>query len=312
MLENDIYELLNQYRVKTAKILTISTVESATGGRVGDRITNVPGVSVYYKGSIIAYSNDIKTDIVGVKKETIDAHGAVSPETAIEMAEGGRKLLKADICLSDTGIAGPTGDTTEKPLGLFYIGLSTENTSTVKKHHFRGNRENNKQKATEAVLGLLRLFLIELIEEPDKALLEEKHVVTCFLEHNGKILILKRSKMVGSYRGRWAGVSGYLERSDLDQAYLELKEETGLNKNDVDLLKRGEPFAIIDNNINRKWIIHPFLFHVKEPGKIKIDWEHTEIKWINPQKLARYKTVPALNEAFNKVGELLFKISKGT
>ena len=120
MLENDINQLLNQYQAKTSKILTVGTVESATGGRVGDRITNVPGSSAYYMGSIVAYSNDVKIDVVGVKEETINSYGAVSPETAIEMAENGRKLLKTDLCLSDTGIAGPTGDTTEKPLGLFY------------------------------------------------------------------------------------------------------------------------------------------------------------------------------------------------
>jgi nicotinamide-nucleotide amidase len=301
LLENDISQLLNQYHSRTGTTLTIGTVESATGGRIGDRITNVPGSSTYYMGSIIAYCNDVKTDIVGVKTKTIEAYGAVSPETAKEMAEGGRKLLKTDICLSDTGIAGPGGDTSEKPVGLFYIGLSIKDNTIVKKHYFHGSREENKQEATDAVLKLLKEFLSKSISQLENSGLDEKHVVTCFLEHNGKILILKRSKMVGSYRERWAGVSGYLETNAIEQAYLEIKEETGLNRNEIELLKKGEPFDVMDNNIKRIWIIHPFLFHISEPEKIKIDWEHTELKWIDPQELTSYETVPSLNDALSKV-----------
>ena len=91
--EEEIARLLRQYQAKTGKLLTIGSVESATGGRIGDKITNVPGSSDYYKGSIIAYSNEIKAAIVGVKEKTLETHGAVSSETATEMAEGGRELL---------------------------------------------------------------------------------------------------------------------------------------------------------------------------------------------------------------------------
>src|SRR4030042_1474919 len=122
--EEEIARLLQQYQAKTGKLLTIGSVESATGGRIGDKITNVPGSSDYYKGSIIAYSNEVKASIVGVKEGTLKNYGAVSPETAIEMARGGRELLKVDICISDTGIAGPSGATQGKPVGLFYLGLA--------------------------------------------------------------------------------------------------------------------------------------------------------------------------------------------
>src|SRR4030043_690908 len=135
-LQDEIAQLLREYQAKTGKLLTIGTVESAPGGRMSDKITNVPGSSDYYKGSIISYSNEAKTDIVGVKKQTLKKHGAVSSQTAIEMAEGGRKLLKVDICISDTGIAGPTGAAPGKPVGLFYVGLSAKDSSLAKEHHF--------------------------------------------------------------------------------------------------------------------------------------------------------------------------------
>ena len=159
-LEDEIAKLIWQYKAKTGKLLTIATVESATGGRIGDKITNVAGSSGYYKGSIIAYNNEVKNSIVGVTEEIIQAHGAVSPETAIAMAEGGRKLLTVDICISDTGITGHGGAILEKTVGLFYLGLSASDTKLTEKHQFQGNREENKQSATEAALSLLKEYLI--------------------------------------------------------------------------------------------------------------------------------------------------------
>lgn len=117
-LEQEVGDLLRR------KGLTLGLVESASGGLISHRITNVPGSSDYYKGSVTAYSNEVKSRVVGVREDTINQYGAVSHQVAEEMAQGGRKLLAADICLADTGIAGPTGATQEKPVGLFYIGLS--------------------------------------------------------------------------------------------------------------------------------------------------------------------------------------------
>jgi 8-oxo-dGTP pyrophosphatase MutT (NUDIX family) len=217
------------------------------------------------------------------------------------MAVGGRKLLNADICISDTGIAGPTGASAGKPVGLFYLGLSAKNTSISRKHNFKGSREKNKQSAAEATLKLLQEYLQTCLNTIGTRSLDEKHVVTCFLEHKGKILILRRSKKVGSYQGRWAGVSGYVEASYLVQAYTEIKEETGLGKSDVELRVRGKPLQTVDTKLGRRWIVHPFLFFVKEPLKVKIDWEHTETIWIKPEELAKYKTVPGLKDALDRV-----------
>ncbi len=162
-LEIEIASLLREYQAKTGRLLTISTAESATGGRIADRLTNIPGSSDYFKGSLIAYNNEVKINALGIKKETVENYGAVSPQIAIEMAEGGRKLLGTDICISDTGIAGPSGATAEKPVGLFYIGLATEGKSFSKKHIFSGNREENKRAAAEATLSLLKQYLQEQI-----------------------------------------------------------------------------------------------------------------------------------------------------
>ena len=159
-LEIEIAELIREYQAKAGKLLTIGTVESATGGRIADRITNVEGSSDYFKGSIVSYSNEVKSEVVGVKKETIENYGAVSAQTAIEMAQGGRKGLDVEICVSDTGIAGPTGGSPEKPVGLFYLGLAAENEDLRQKHIFHGNREGNKRDATEAALNILKQHLL--------------------------------------------------------------------------------------------------------------------------------------------------------
>jgi len=162
-LEAEIDRLMREYHGKTGKSLTIGAVESATGGRIADRITNVAGSSDYFKGSVVAYSNEVKIALLGVKRATIENYGAVSEQTALEMARGGRKLLDVDICVSDTGIAGPSGATPEKPVGLFYLGLAAEDTSLSQKHAFPGNREGNKRDAAEAVLNMLKQYLLRCI-----------------------------------------------------------------------------------------------------------------------------------------------------
>ena len=155
-LEEEIGNLLRK------KGLTLGVVESATGGLISHLITNIPGSSDYYKGSVTAYSNEVKIKVVGVKGETISQYGAVSSQVAEEMAERGRKVLGVDICLADTGIAGPSGATPGKPVGLFYLGLSHQAGTYSQKHVFRGEREQNKRSATEAALGWLKEYLVSL------------------------------------------------------------------------------------------------------------------------------------------------------
>ena len=155
-LEQEVGDLLRQ------KGLTLGLVESASGGLISHRITGVPGSSDYYKGSVTAYSNEVKSKVVGVREDTTNQYGAVSHQVAEEMAQGGRRILAADICLADTGIAGPSGATPEKPAGLFYIGLSHQGGTFSRKHNFHGNREQNKQSAAEVALGWLKEYLMSL------------------------------------------------------------------------------------------------------------------------------------------------------
>ncbi len=122
-------------------------------------------------------------------------------------------------------------------------------------------------------------------------------VVTAFLIHDGRILVLRRSDKVGTYRGRWAAVSGTIEQAPLDQAYTELDEETGLGRDDVELLKQGDPLLVFDRDNERTWRVHPFLFAVKDPSRIRLDWEHVQRRWVWPGEIDRLDTVPDLAEA---------------
>jgi nicotinamide-nucleotide amidase len=152
-LENDIVELLK------IKGLTLGIVESATGGLISHLITNVSGCSEYYKGSVTSYSNEAKTTIVGVKVATLNKYGAVSSQVAEEMAAGGKKILNVDICVADTGIAGPTGATPGKPVGLFYIGVAYNGAVFSRKYEFQGDRAQNKQSAATAALKWVKEYL---------------------------------------------------------------------------------------------------------------------------------------------------------
>ncbi len=152
-LSQEIGELLR------AKKLTLGCVESATGGLISSAITQIPGSSDYFKGSIISYSNQAKVNLAGVGKDTLEKYGAVSPRVAEEMAAGGRKILHVDICLADTGIAGPDGATDKKPVGLFYLGLSNKDGTFNRRLNLKGDREQNRQAAVEAALVWLKEYL---------------------------------------------------------------------------------------------------------------------------------------------------------
>jgi len=131
--------------------------------------------------------------------------------------------------------------------------------------------------------------------------LKERKVVTCFLESDGEVLILRRSQQVGSYQGRWAGVSGYIDKTADEQALTEIEEETSLSSAELKLIKRGRPLTIKDEKLGIKWVVHPYLFHIKDRGKIKIDWEHKEARWIKPKDIDSYQTVPMLRETLARV-----------
>ena len=137
------------------KNYTITTAESCTGGLLAGRILNVSGASGVYNEGHITYSNEAKERLLGVSHETLVKYGAVSEQTAKEMAEGAAKAAQAEIGLSTTGIAGPSGGTPEKPVGLIYVGCYIDGETYVKECRFQGNREENRNAAVEAVLELL-------------------------------------------------------------------------------------------------------------------------------------------------------------
>jgi nicotinamide-nucleotide amidase len=157
--DDNIEDIIIQLLIEKGK--SISTAESCTGGLVGHRLTEVSGCSNVFHGGIISYSNQIKEEQLGVEKMTLIKYGAVSKETASEMANGVRKKLKSDIGLSVTGIAGPTGGTEEKPVGLVYIGYSNKDETIVKKMQFGTNRTINKLKTSQTALEFLRQRLIK-------------------------------------------------------------------------------------------------------------------------------------------------------
>ncbi len=140
---------------------TLATAESCTGGLVAHHITNVSGSSAYFLGGFVTYANEAKETLVGVRHDTLVAYGAVSEQTARQMAYGARQRLGADIGLSVTGIAGPTGGTSEKPVGLVYIALSAADADRCQRYVWQGNRLQNKEQSAQAALQLLLNYLQE-------------------------------------------------------------------------------------------------------------------------------------------------------
>ena len=139
--------------------LTLATAESCTGGLLGHRITGVSGSSDYYLGGVVSYNNKAKMELLGVKKQTLEKFGSVSEETVREMAQGVKSLFKTDLGISISGIAGPTGGSPEKPVGLIYIGLSSEKEVTIKKFNFFRDRDSNKRISSQVALNMIRLAL---------------------------------------------------------------------------------------------------------------------------------------------------------
>ena len=135
--------------------LTIACAESCTGGLLTSMLTDVSGSSSYVMGSVVSYSNDVKARVLHVSEETLAVYGAVSEETAREMVQGVRKLIHADIGVGITGIAGPDGGSTEKPVGLVYIAVADQTHTVVQKNNFHGTRFENKQAAVHKAFAMI-------------------------------------------------------------------------------------------------------------------------------------------------------------
>ena len=148
-VEDKLVELLK------AQGLTCATAESCTGGGIGSAITSVPGSSDVFAGGVVSYSNAVKRDVLGVSQESLDRYGAVSSEVACEMASGVRRLLKTDLAVSVTGIAGPGGGSAEKPVGLVWFGVSTATGTRTERAIFAGDRASVRRQAVIHALGML-------------------------------------------------------------------------------------------------------------------------------------------------------------
>ncbi|TXI83745.1 MAG: competence/damage-inducible protein A [Crocinitomicaceae bacterium] len=149
----------------TARKQTVGTVESCTGGGVANALVSIPGASNYFMGSFVTYSNAHKIKMVGVKQQTLDRYGAVSKETAEEMAQGGLHALGVEYCVATTGIAGPDGGTVEKPVGTVWISVATKEKVVSKQFNFGDNRERNIQMTIFAGLNLLRCVVLDIYSE---------------------------------------------------------------------------------------------------------------------------------------------------
>ncbi len=154
-LEMALYELLK------ANGLTVTTAESCTGGLLAGRLINVPGISQYLKEGYVTYSNEAKEKLLGVPAETLKRYGAVSPQTAEAMAEGGAKAANADLCIAVTGIAGPDGGTEEKPVGLVYMSCYCRGTYYTEKNQYTGSRSKIREYSVASALTLLRRVILE-------------------------------------------------------------------------------------------------------------------------------------------------------
>jgi len=155
-LEQEVVKLLNE------KGLKLTTAESCTGGLIAKRITDVSGSSNVFECGVVSYANRIKHEILGVKEETLEKYGAVSEQTAREMAAGALKISSADLAVAVTGIAGPNSDSTDKPVGLVYIAFSDGRETVVKKYlnAFKKNvRESNRQKSADEALKTVLEYL---------------------------------------------------------------------------------------------------------------------------------------------------------
>lgn len=143
---------------------TLAVAESCTGGYISHLITSVPGCSDFYKGSVTAYSNDIKEKIIGVKSSTLIKYGAVSEDVAKEMAIGAMQVLNADFALATTGIAGPGGGTSEKPVGTVWLAVASKNGVTAQKYVFGDNRERNISRSSQTALQMLRRVVLKELQ----------------------------------------------------------------------------------------------------------------------------------------------------
>ena len=158
-LETALVELLKK------KKLTIATAESCTGGMVSARLVNVPGASQVFMQGMATYSNEAKMRLLGVREETLKEYGAVSEQTAREMAKGGAAAAQTDVCVSITGLAGPGGGSLQKPVGLVFMACCLKGQVTVERWQFKGNREKIREQSVMKAMDLVRRCILDFADE---------------------------------------------------------------------------------------------------------------------------------------------------
>jgi PncC family amidohydrolase len=283
-LSKKFFELLKEKKIKCA------VVECSTGGIISSEIVRNIGASEVFVGAFLPYSNELKSFLSADISD-----GAVSEKCAISLARKIKSITNADLVLSETSILGPKGGTEQKPVGLSFLAIASNKGEYSFVNLFKGERE----KIMVSVASSAFFFAINHILGWE---LQTRKVASTFVEYKGKILILKRSRKVGSYRGRWGVVSGHIEEGETEEetSLKELKEEIGLDPNLIEKLIKSTPFELSDTKLGIRWEITPFRAILKTKPDIKIDWEHVKFLWINPSELSKFKTAPLLYQGYLK------------
>jgi PncC family amidohydrolase len=283
-LSKKFFELLKEKKIKCA------VVECSTGGIISSEIVRNIGASEVFVGAFLPYSNELKSFLSADISD-----GAVSEKCAISLARKIKSITNADLVLSETSILGPKGGTEQKPVGLSFLAIASNKGEYSFVNLFKGERE----KIMVSVASSAFFFAINHILGWE---LQTRKVASTFVEYKGKILILKRSRKVGSYRGRWGVVSGHIEEGETEEetSLKELKEEIGLDPNLIEKLIKSTPFELSDTKLGIRWEITPFHAILKTKPDIKIDWEHVKFLWINPSELSKFKTAPLLYQGYLK------------
>ncbi len=283
-LAKKFFEILKEKKIKCA------IVECSTGGLISSEIVKNAGASQIFLGAFIPYSNELKSFLSSDLSE-----GAVSEKCALSLARKVKDISKADLVISETSILGPKGGTETKPVGLSFLAIVSNKGEFSFVNLFKGSRE----KIMKYVASSAFFFAINHILGWN---LQTRKVASTFVEYEGKILILKRSGKVGSYKGKWGVVSGHIEEGETEEetSLKELKEEIGLDINLIKKLTKSSPFEISDIKLGIRWEIIPFRAILKTKPEIKIDWEHTKFLWIKPSQIHKFKTAPLLYQGYIK------------
>ncbi len=268
--------------------LKIFIVECSTGGFISSLIVKNKGASRVFEGGIIPYSYEMKKYFGGDLSD-----GAVSESFLKSIML--KWVNNSNIVIGESSILGPAGGTTSKPVGLSFVGVASKIGVYTFVNLFTGMREEILRKVASSAL----FFAINHLKGMN---LKRKRVSSVFVQkRDGKVLVLRRSMKVGSYRGRWGVVSGHIEQGldPYSTAYKELGEEVGISKGDIKNLISASPFEVSDENLGVVWEIYPFRAEV-EDVEVKIDWEHTDFRWINPEDITKLRTAPFLYEGYLK------------